>query len=159
MRAVVQRVSRASVTVDGQTEGSVGPGLLVLLAVQEDDGPDDLAFLKRKICRLRVFDDAQGRMNLSVRDVGGSVLVVSQFTLLGDCRKGNRPSFTEAAPPEQAMRWYERFLAELRAEGITVASGRFQASMKVSLVNEGPVTLILDSRWKRGEVSAGTSSG
>ncbi|GAB4231408.1 MAG: D-aminoacyl-tRNA deacylase [Acidobacteriota bacterium] len=146
MRAVVQRVSSAEVRVGGQIVGAIGKGLLVLLAVQYDDGPADLEFIKRKLTQLRIFNDPEGKMNLDIRAVGGEFLVVSQFTLYGDCRKGNRPSFTRSAPPEVAEAWYERLVTELRAAGFSVATGRFQAMMEVALVNDGPVTLIVDSR-------------
>lgn len=146
MRAVVQRVSSAEVRVDGNVVGSIGKGLLVLLAVQQDDGPADLEFMKRKLTQLRIFNDPDGKMNLDIRAVGGEFLIVSQFTLYGDCRKGNRPSFTRSASPQVAQTWYERLVAELRTAGLRVATGRFQAMMEVALVNDGPVTLILDSR-------------
>ena len=119
--------------------------MLVLLAIKASDGLRDLAFLKKKILNLRVFEDEQGKMNLSLRDVGGSVLMVSQFTLYGDSRKGNRPSYSRAAPPIQAKKLYHELIEELRLEGVTVEAGKFQAMMKVALVNDGPVTLILDS--------------
>lgn len=151
MRAVLQRVSQASVQVEDRAIGEIACGLVVLLAVQEGDGPDDLAFMARKIVALRVFDDAHGRMNLSLREAGGAVLLISQFTLLGDCRKGNRPSYSKAAPPETALRLYEELGKRLAEEGVPVAAGRFQATMRIRLVNEGPVTLIVDSRWKRGQ--------
>ncbi|WP_305045245.1 D-aminoacyl-tRNA deacylase [Geoalkalibacter sp.] len=146
MRAVVQRVAEARVEVDGQVVGAIGRGLLVLLGVGEGDGEQDLAYLAEKTAGLRIFEDEQGKMNLSVVDVGGAVLVVSQFTLYGDCRKGRRPSFTPAAAPREANRLYEEFILRLRAAGLKVATGVFQAHMRVSLCNEGPVTLLLDSR-------------
>lgn len=146
MRAVIQRVDQAWVTVNGEETGRIGKGLLVLLGVEGSDGPQDLEFLKRKIINLRVFEDLQGKMNLCVRDIGGEVLVVSQFTLYGDCRKGNRPSYTRAAPPALAQQLYDQLIAGVRLEGIRVESGIFQALMKVSLVNDGPVTLLVDSR-------------
>ncbi len=149
MRAVLQRVSQAAVAVDGQTVGAIEHGLVALVAVEDGDGPDDLAFIKRKILALRVFEDLQGRMNVSLVEAGGGVLLVSQFTLLGDCRKGNRPSYSLAADSETAGRLYEELGKRLEAEGIPVAYGRFQARMRVSLVNEGPVTLIVDSRVSR----------
>jgi D-aminoacyl-tRNA deacylase len=145
MRAVIQRVERAGVTVDGEVCGQIGAGLLVLLAVEQDDEEKDLAFMSRKILNLRVFDDDKGRMNRSIKEAGGELLVVSQFTLYGDCRKGNRPSYSRAAGPEKAERLYERLIQEMRREGVRVAGGRFQAMMKVTLVNDGPVTLIVDS--------------
>lgn len=150
MRACVQRVSRASVTVDGQVSGEIGPGLLVLLGVAVGDTPAAAVQLAEKIAGLRIFDDDQGKMNRSVADVGGSVLVVSQFTLLGDARKGRRPSYTAAAPPELAEELYEFFAALVRERGIPVATGRFRQHMEVSLVNSGPVTLLLDTaEWGR----------
>jgi D-tyrosyl-tRNA(Tyr) deacylase len=145
MRAVIQRVEEARVTVEGRVVGEIPKGLLVLLAIEASDGLGDLAFLKKKILNLRVFEDEQGKMNLSLRDAGGSVLMVSQFTLYGDLRKGNRPSFSRAAPPTQAQELYEELIEQLRSEGITVEAGKFQAMMKVALVNDGPVTLIVDS--------------
>jgi len=146
VRAVVQRVSRAEVRVEDRPTGRIGRGLAVLLGVARGDGEPDAALLADKVAALRVFEDAAGKMNLSVRDVGGGALVVSQFTLLGDARKGNRPGFVDAAPPEEANALYERFCALLRAHGLEVATGVFRASMEVELVNEGPVTILLDSR-------------
>ena len=146
MRAVIQRVERASVAVQEEVIGSIGTGLLVLLAIEAGDGEDDLAFLKKKILNLRIFNDSQHRMNLSVREVGGEILLISQFTLYGDCRKGNRPSYSRAAPPREAQRCYERLIEEIRSEGVNVESGEFQAMMKIALINDGPVTLIVDSR-------------
>lgn len=146
MRAVVQRVDQAKVTVDGEEVGAVGCGLLVLLAVAAGDGAEDLEFIRKKLTQLRIFNDPAGKMNLSIRDVGGAVLLVSQFTLYGDCRKGNRPSFSRAADPDIARRYYEELAASLADEGLSVATGSFQAMMKVSLTNDGPVTIILDSR-------------
>ncbi len=146
MRAVVQRVSRASVTVDGEITGRIERGFLVLLGVAEDDDQDDVIFLAQKIAGLRIFEDQQGKMNLSLDDVGGKLLVVSQFTLLGDCRKGRRPSFLRAANPGKANELYQSFVAEVRGQGIDVETGRFQEHMHVELVNDGPVTLLVDSR-------------
>ena len=146
VRAVVQRVSEAHVTVGGQVTGQVGQGLLVLLGVAEGDTIEDAIFLARKISGLRIFEDSQHKMNLSVQDLGGGVLVVSQFTLLGDCRKGRRPSFVEAAAPEHAQDLYLQFVEAVKEQGICVGTGRFQQHMDVSLVNDGPVTLLLDSR-------------
>ena len=146
VRAVVQRVSEASVSVAGARVSSIGRGLLVLVGVGRGDGPADLEWLAEKIVALRVFGDANEQMNLSVQDVAGELLVVSQFTLHGDCRKGRRPSYSDAAPPEEAQRLYEQLLARLRAAGLTVQAGVFRAMMKVALVNDGPVTLLLDSR-------------
>ena len=146
MRAVVQRVSSAAVRTGDQLLGSVGQGLLILRAVGEDDGDEDVAYLARKTLNLRIFEDAEGKMNRSVQDIRGGVLVVSQFTLYGDCRKGNRPSFVDAARPEKAERLVGAFLEALRRSGLEIASGRFQAMMDVSLVNQGPVTVLLDSK-------------
>ena len=146
MKAVLQRVKRASVTVDGQIVGQIGPGILVLLGVEQGDGEQDARHMADKTADLRIFDDAQGKMNLSLTDVRGSLLVVSQFTLLGDCRKGRRPSFIAAAPPALAEKLYETFIAAAGIRGIAVATGKFRAMMDVELVNDGPVTLILDSR-------------
>jgi D-tyrosyl-tRNA(Tyr) deacylase len=142
----VQRVSRAEVRVEGAISGAIGRGLLVLLGVARDDGEADARFLADKISGLRIFEDPAGKMNLSVADVGGGLLVVSQFTLLGDARKGNRPSFIEAAPPESASTLYETVCALLRAKGLPVATGVFRAHMDVEGVNDGPVTILLDSR-------------
>ena len=146
MRAVVQRVSRAEVRVEGRATGSVGRGLLVLLGVGREDVEEDARLLADKVAALRVFEDAAGKMNLAVGEVGGGLLVVSQFTLLGDARKGNRPSFTGAAPPEAASALYDAFCAALREKGIAVATGVFRATMEVAPVNEGPVTILLDTR-------------
>jgi D-aminoacyl-tRNA deacylase len=145
MRAVIQRVARAEVRVDGQVVGAVGKGLLVLLGVAQGDGEEAARFLADKVAALRIFEDAAGKMNLSLAEVAGGLLVVSQFTLLGDLRKGNRPSFTGAAPPDRANALYERFCATLREKGLPVATGVFRAHMQVELVNDGPVTLMLDS--------------
>ena len=145
MRAVVQRVSRAQVTVNGEIAGEIGEGLLVLLGVGRDDTKADATYLAEKIAGLRVFEDAEGKMNRSVQDVGGSVLVVSQFTLYGDVRRGKRPSFDAAAPPEKAQLLYELFIAQIRAAGLRCETGRFQEMMQVELVNEGPVTILWDS--------------
>jgi D-tyrosyl-tRNA(Tyr) deacylase len=146
MIAVVQRVSRAEVRVDGQVCGRIGRGLLILLGVAQDDGPEDVRWLAEKCAGLRIFNDPDGKMNLALADVGGAALVVSQFTLLGDCRKGRRPSFVRAAPPEKAKALYEDFVAHLRSLGVPTETGEFQAMMEVDLVNEGPVTLVVDSR-------------
>ena len=146
MRAVVQRVSRASVTVDGEIVGAIQQGLLILLGVADDDGQEDVIWLAGKVAGLRVFEDGDGKMNLDLTNVNGSALVVSQFTLLGDCRKGRRPAFVTAARPELADSLYQSFVAEVRGRGITVETGTFQAQMDVELVNDGPVTLLLDSR-------------
>ena len=145
MRACVQRVTQASVTVEGEIVGEIARGLLVLLGITSADTDDDARQLADKICGLRIFEDADEKMNQSLEDIGGAMLVVSQFTLYGDCRKGRRPSFTQAAPPEQAERLYGTFIAGVGIRGIPVATGRFRAHMEVSLVNDGPVTLLLDS--------------
>ncbi|MBV8856807.1 MAG: D-tyrosyl-tRNA(Tyr) deacylase [Acidobacteria bacterium] len=146
MRAVLQRVTRASVRVGGETVGEIGPGLLVLLGVARDDEQSDAVYLVEKVLNLRVFEDAEGRMNLSLAEAGGALLAVSQFTLYGDARKGRRPSWFDAAPPELARPLYEFFVAEARARGARVETGSFQAMMEVELVNDGPVTILLDSR-------------
>jgi D-aminoacyl-tRNA deacylase len=145
MRAVVQRVSRAKVTVKGETAGEIGLGLLVLLGVGAGDARADADYLAEKTIGLRIFEDASGKMNLSVGDVSGAVLVVSQFTVYGDVRRGKRPSFDAAAPPEQARELYEYFVERIRAAGLRSETGRFQETMQVELVNEGPVTILLDS--------------
>src|SRR5437763_17205075 len=145
MRAVLQRVSRAEVRIAGEVAGRIGHGLLVLLGVAPSDGRETASWLADKVVGLRVFADEAGKMNRSVAEVGGGVLVVSQFTLYGDCRKGRRPSFIGAAPPETAVPLYEAFIAAARALGAPVATGKFGADMQVELVNDGPVTLILDA--------------
>ncbi len=145
MRALIQRVTRASVAVEDQVIGQIGRGFLVLLGVTHADGHAEADWLARKIAGLRVFDDAVGKMNLALADVGGAVLVVSQFTLYGDARKGRRPDFLRAARPETAEPLVEHFVAKLRGEGLHVETGRFQAVMQVALVNDGPVTLWLDT--------------
>src|SRR5579872_2892000 len=146
MKAVIQRVSRAQVTVAGEVVGRIEKGLLVLLGVASEDTQDDAISLAAKVVGLRIFEDEQGKMNRSLLEVGGAALVVSQFTLLGDCRKGRRPSFIAAARPERAVELYRGFVAEMRGQGVTVATGQFQEHMEVELVNDGPVTLILDTR-------------
>lgn len=145
MRACIQRVSEASVTVDGDVVGHIGAGFVVLLGVGASDQEDDVRWLAEKIVGLRVFEDEAGKMNRSLLEVGGAMLVVSQFTLYGDCRHGRRPSFSDAATPELAEQLYESFVAKARAAGISVATGRFREQMQVALVNEGPVTLWIDT--------------
>ena len=145
MRAVVQRVSRAQVNVGEAVAGKIGPGLLVLLGVSKTDTQADAEYLATKIAGLRIFEDENGKMNLSLAETNGSVLAVSQFTLYGDVRKGKRPSFDEAAPPELARELYEHFVSRIREAGVTCETGRFQAMMQVELVNDGPVTILLDS--------------
>lgn len=145
MRAVVQRVSRAKITVNGETTGEIGRGLLVLLGVGAGDTRAGTDYLAEKTIGLRIFEDAGGKMNLSVAEVGGALLVVSQFTLYGDARRGKRPSFDAAAPPQQARELYEYFVEKVRAAGLRCETGRFQQMMQVELVNEGPVTILLDS--------------
>lgn len=146
MRAVIQRVAQASVTVDGATLGAIDHGLLVLLGVGQMDTPEDATQLARKTVHLRIFDDAEGKLNRSVLEVRGQMLVISQFTLYADCRKGRRPSFVEAARPETAKPLYEAFVAEARRQGVPVQTGEFQTLMDVMLVNRGPVTILLDSQ-------------
>lgn len=145
MRAVVQRVSRAEVVVDGEVVGKIGHGLLVLLGVAQGDGPPQAVWMSEKVAGLRIFDDPDGKMNLSLADVDGEMLVVSQFTLLGDCRKGKRPSFIAAAAPGTAEGLYQQFVELVRQRGVTVATGRFQTHMEVSLTNDGPVTILIES--------------
>jgi D-tyrosyl-tRNA(Tyr) deacylase len=146
MRCVLQRVSRAAVSVDGEVVGRIGPGFVALLGVAKEDGPADIEYIASKIGDVRVFADEQGRMNRSVSEVGGAVLLISQFTLLADARSGRRPGFTDAAPPDAARQAYEAVAARLRARGLDVATGVFQADMQVELINDGPVTILLDSR-------------
>lgn len=146
MRAVIQRVSSARVVIEEKEYSRINSGILVLLGVEKDDTPDDAALLARRIVELRIFEDEAGKMNRSIVEAGGQILAVSQFTLLGDCRKGRRPSFDAAAPPDIARTLYEKFVNEIDALGIPVATGVFQAMMDVELSNQGPVTFILDSR-------------
>ena len=146
MRLVIQRVSQASVTVDGQVVGQCGRGFCILAGVRVGDTQAEARWLANKVANLRIFEDDAGKMNRSIAEAGGQILVVSQFTLLGDCRKGRRPSFDPAAPPEQAKTLYERFVNEIDGLGIPAATGVFQATMDVELANQGPVTFILDSR-------------
>ena len=153
MRAVIQRVTRASVEVEGRTVGAIDTGLLVLLGVAKGDGEADCRFMVEKLRDLRIFADDAGKMNRSLTDVGGAILLVSQFTLLGNTKSGRRPGFDEAAQAEEAKRWYQHVLAALKAEGTTVETGVFAAHMQVELVNDGPVTFLLDSR---GGIPAGS---
>ena len=146
MRAVLQRVSRASVRIDGQIAGEIDRGLLVLVGVEAGDGPADITLIANKIREVRIFPDADGKMNLSVQDAGGAVLVVSQFTLMGDVRKGRRPAFDAAEAPDKARRTYDALLAELRQSDLRIEAGVFQAHMDVELVNDGPVTILLDPK-------------
>ncbi len=146
MRAVVQKVAKSRVTVDGEVTGAIEQGLVVLLGVTHDDNEQDAKYMAEKIANLRIFEDDEEKLNLSVKDIDGAVLSVSQFTLYGDCRKGRRPSFTEAARPEQANALYEQFNAYLQGEGVPVQTGRFQTHMLVELTNDGPVTILLDSK-------------
>lgn len=145
MRAVIQRVTEASVQVNGKVVGKIRRGLLVLLGVSRTDTPGSADYLIEKVLGLRVFEDQDGKMNLSVRETGGAVLVVSQFTLLGDVRRGKRPSFDDAAPPEQAKALYEYLITKIRQQGIECSTGEFQAMMQVSMINDGPVTILIDS--------------
>lgn len=146
MRAVIQRVKKASVSVDGQITGQIGQGLLVFLGIGRDDCQADIDFTADKIINLRIFEDAGGKMNLSVRDIGGGILLVSQFTLFGDCRRGRRPDFSAAAAPETAKMLYEQTIEAIRRNGVSVETGIFAAYMIIDAVNDGPVTLILDSK-------------
>jgi D-tyrosyl-tRNA(Tyr) deacylase len=146
VRACIQRVSESSVAVDGQIVGRIERGLLVLLGITQDDASRDVQYMAEKTTALRIFEDDAGKMNRSLLEVGGEMLVVSQFTLLGDCRKGRRPSFVNAAPPELAEPLYEQFLAHVQRLGVRTAAGQFRAHMDVSLVNDGPVTVLVDSR-------------
>ncbi len=146
MRAVIQRVKSAEVWVDNRKTGSIEKGFLILLGVRKGDGESDISFLTSKIPELRIFEDASGKFNLSLKEIGGGMLVVSQFTLYADYRRGRRPSFTEAEEPGTAKRLYEEFITKLREQGMPVETGEFQAKMEVHLINDGPVTLLLDSR-------------
>ena len=146
MRAVVQRVKKSSVTANNEVIGRIGRGLLVLLGVAKGDTPSDADYLANKIVNLRIFEDDDAKMNRSLLSINGEMLVVSQFTLLGDCRKGRRPSFVAAAEPRMAAELYEKFVQQVRRLGLTVETGRFQAMMEVTLINDGPVTLVLESR-------------
>jgi D-aminoacyl-tRNA deacylase len=146
MRAVVQRVHRASVEVEGLTVGEIGPGLVVFVGIGREDNQSDADYMASKVAGLRIFEDEAGLMNLSVQESGGSVLSISQFTLYGDCRKGRRPGFSSAAPPEEAEKLYDYFCERLSLEGLTAATGRFQAEMRILVDNDGPVTMLLDSK-------------
>jgi D-tyrosyl-tRNA(Tyr) deacylase len=145
MRMVIQRVTEASVTVGGDVVGKIGPGIVVLLGVAKNDTEQDAEYLANKLVNLRIFEDDAGKMNRSVQDIGGELLVVSQFTLLGDCRKGRRPGFSQAAPPQEADRLYLYFVDHLRRQGCHVETGQFQAMMLVNIANDGPVTFVIDS--------------
>jgi len=146
MRAVLQRVRRAEVTVDGTCIGKIEQGLLVFLGVEQGDAESDLEYIVSKVCGMRIFEDDEGKMNRSVEDIGGSILAVSQFTLLGDARKGRRPSFVKAGSPADAKQLYEKTVEKFRATGIPIETGEYQAEMQVSLINDGPVTILLDSK-------------
>ncbi len=146
MRAVVQRVSESSVTSEGKLSGSIGRGLTVLLGVEEGDTEQDAVYMAEKVCGLRIFEDEEGKMNLSVKDIGGEILAVSQFTLLGDARRGRRPSFSAAAGPKEAEALYRRFVEEVDKQGIRTGEGVFRTEMLVKIYNDGPVTILLDSR-------------
>ena len=148
MRAVIQRVSSASVTIDSSTTGKIGRGLVVLLGIHASDTDRDLRWMADKTTALRIFEDNNGKMNLSLEDIGGEMLIISQFTLYGDCRKGRRPGYSDAAPPEIAEPIYHRFVEEIKRRQIRFATGTFRAAMAVDLVNDGPVTLLLDSHKK-----------
>ncbi len=146
MRAVVQRVARGSVDVNGETVAGIGPGMVVLLGVGRGDGPDDASYLAGRIANLRIFEDLEGKLNRSLLDVKGGALVVSQFTLYGDCRHGRRPGFSEAAPADRGRELYELFVSELAGFGVSVATGAFRSRMLVEIVNDGPITMLLDSK-------------
>ena len=149
MRLVLQRVSEASVSIDQKIKSAIGPGLLLLVGIESDDNQEDVEWLCKKIVQLRIFNDAEGKMNLSVQDIGGDVLIISQFTLHAQCKKGNRPSFIKAARPEQSIPLYEAFIAEMEKQlGKAVGSGIFGADMKVALINDGPVTILFDTKNK-----------
>lgn len=143
---MIQRVKKGSVQVEGRVVGQIGPGLVILLGIGQEDGPEDIAYLAEKIVNLRIFENEEGKMNLSALDQQVELLVISQFTLYGDCRKGRRPSFSDAAPPKEAIHLYETFLVEIRKYGLHVETGEFQAMMDVEILNSGPVTMLLDSK-------------
>ncbi|EEI83587.1 D-aminoacyl-tRNA deacylase [Anaerococcus tetradius] len=145
MRAVIQKVKKASVSVDNKLVSEIGYGFMILLGVKDTDKEEDIEYIKKKISKLRIFEDNEGKMNLSLKDVGGEILMVSQFTLYGDARKGNRPSFSQSAKADKAEKYYEILINQLKEEGFEVKTGIFQTHMEVSLVNDGPVTIILDS--------------
>lgn len=145
MRAVIQKVKNASVSVDNKLVSEIGSGFMILLGVKDTDKEEDIEYIKKKISKLRIFEDDEGKMNLSLKDVGGEILMVSQFTLYGDARKGNRPSFSQSAKADKAEKYYEILINQLKDEGFEVKTGIFQTHMEVSLVNDGPVTIILDS--------------
>lgn len=149
MKAVIQRVSEASVKVDGKTAGEIAKGLMLLIGIQEDDGKEDADWLVQKILNLRIFGDEEGKLNLSLMDINGEILCISQFTLIADYKKGNRPSFIKAARPELAIPLYEHFKNEISRSGLKTESGIFGANMKVSLINDGPVTIVMDSKTKQ----------
>jgi D-tyrosyl-tRNA(Tyr) deacylase len=146
VRAVVQRVTRGEVRVDGEVVGAIGKGFVVLVGIAEDDTEEDIAYMADKLVNLRVFEDEEGKMNLSLLDVGGEMLLVSQFTLMGDVRKGRRPSFTSAKRPEEALPYFNKLVEEVRKKGVKVETGKFQAMMKVLIENDGPVTILIDSK-------------
>lgn len=146
MRAVVQKVTRGEVRVDGEVVGAIGKGFVVLVGIAEDDTEEDIAYMADKLVNLRVFEDEEGKMNLSLLDVGGEMLLVSQFTLMGDVRKGRRPSFTSAKRPEEALLYFNKLVEEVRKKGVKVETGKFQAMMKVLIENDGPVTILIDSK-------------
>ena len=146
MRAVIQRVSKASVKVNDKVVGEIGKGLLVLIGVGKDDNEKDISYMAEKIVNLRIFEDENGKMNKSLLDIKGEILIISQFTLYGDCRRGRRPSFTDAASPDKGKEYYEKFVKEVKKYGVNVQTGIFQAMMEVELINQGPVTILLDSK-------------
>ncbi len=146
MRAVIQRVTSCEVRIDNRIVGKIGPGLVVLLGISRSDEAKDAEYLSDKLVCLRIFEDEEGKMNSSLLETGGAIMIISQFTLLGNCRKGRRPSFVEAAPPEEARWLYEYFVSRMKSKNIPVATGRFQAKMAVSLINDGPVTLVVESK-------------